>query len=749
MSSIFFSLKANQMRSVFTSSVIKYSSALLLAITCQPLYSSPQNDPHDHRDSDHRRISFKVSSPVEARNHGLDSLRLAILQDGVPLPDQLDAFIKNRKAAIQLGKALFWDMQVGSDSVQACASCHFHAGADNRTVNQLNPNLLTIVDMRNGDIEGYFQAPKNSDVVFHTKEPNRKLSPSDFPFVKVIQDYVLRDDGGIAPARANSNDIASSMGVSLSLFNGVQPGIALEGGTPLLDTIWNINGVTTVRRVEPRNTPSVINAVFNFSNFWDGRANPHFNGQSAFGDQDPFAFVVVNHPQAGLAIQQISLNNASLASQAVAPLTSNFEMSFGSPPQNTTRTLFEIGYKLLRPSPINNQPLVPLGLQHVHPEDSVLGELANKADYRNGHRYWGSRPRGLNTSYKEMIERAFVDVYWDSPVMIPGPNNIAFSHMEANFGLFFGLSVMLYESSLVSDQSPFDQWMETGQFNRGYGKKELAGLNLFVGQAKCIQCHGGPELTNASARENQSGTKTIRAMNMAEGSAFYDSGFYNISVTPTTDDIGRGDRDPFGQPLAHSRQALFHRLDMMTFPFEIIGNATLSANNEDDGMVVCNDISNNEICDHDESIRPGHQRVAVDGAFKTPGLRNSELTGPYFHNGGMSTLRQVVQFYNRGGNFCRLNIKDLHPAIQPLGLSNKQEKQLVAFLVSLTDPRVKYRRAPFDHPELRITKNGLADSIQRAIPAVGAKGSHHGLKTFLRLNPNHAGFTPAGNCSRQ
>src|SRR5262245_54611797 len=56
-----------------------------------------------------------------------------------PLPPDLDNFIKDRQAAIALGKALFWDMQVGSDGVQACASCHFRAGADPRSKNQLNP----------------------------------------------------------------------------------------------------------------------------------------------------------------------------------------------------------------------------------------------------------------------------------------------------------------------------------------------------------------------------------------------------------------------------------------------------------------------------------------------------------------------------------------------------------------------------------------------------------------------------------
>ena len=42
---------------------------------------------------------------------------------------------------LTLGKALFWDLQAGGHGHQACASCHFHAGADTRTVNQLDPGL--------------------------------------------------------------------------------------------------------------------------------------------------------------------------------------------------------------------------------------------------------------------------------------------------------------------------------------------------------------------------------------------------------------------------------------------------------------------------------------------------------------------------------------------------------------------------------------------------------------------------------
>src|SRR5207247_4809080 len=54
-------------------------------------------------------------------------------------PADLANYVKDRAAAVRLGKSLFWDQQAGGDGVQACASCHFNAGADVRTRNSVNP----------------------------------------------------------------------------------------------------------------------------------------------------------------------------------------------------------------------------------------------------------------------------------------------------------------------------------------------------------------------------------------------------------------------------------------------------------------------------------------------------------------------------------------------------------------------------------------------------------------------------------
>src|SRR5205807_9257670 len=56
------------------------------------------------------------------------------------VPSNENDYVRNRQKAAVLGKGLFWEQQVGSDTVHACGSCHAHAGADNRTKNQMNPN---------------------------------------------------------------------------------------------------------------------------------------------------------------------------------------------------------------------------------------------------------------------------------------------------------------------------------------------------------------------------------------------------------------------------------------------------------------------------------------------------------------------------------------------------------------------------------------------------------------------------------
>src|SRR6478672_2114902 len=73
-----------------------------------------------------------------ARGQGPGGNPGSLKRVAVPQPTNLAKYVRDKSALVTLGKALFWDMQAGSDGRQACASCHFHAGADHRAQNQLS-----------------------------------------------------------------------------------------------------------------------------------------------------------------------------------------------------------------------------------------------------------------------------------------------------------------------------------------------------------------------------------------------------------------------------------------------------------------------------------------------------------------------------------------------------------------------------------------------------------------------------------
>ncbi|MCF6355264.1 MAG: hypothetical protein L3J26_09240 [Candidatus Polarisedimenticolaceae bacterium] len=84
---------------------------------------------------------------------------------------------------------------------------------------------------------------------------------------------------------------------------------------------------------------------------------------------------------------------------------------------------------------------------------------------------------------------------------------------------------------------------------------------------------------------------------------------------------------------------------------------------------------------------PGYYNVTMKqadmGKFITPSLRELKYTAPYMHNGMLATLEEVVAFYNAGGGKDRRK----SPLLKPLGLSDDEQRDLVAFLLALSgDP---------------------------------------------------------------
>ncbi|MFL9842864.1 cytochrome-c peroxidase [Flavobacterium rhizosphaerae] len=73
-------------------------------------------------------------------------------------------------------------------------------------------------------------------------------------------------------------------------------------------------------------------------------------------------------------------------------------------------------------------------------------------------------------------------------------------------------------------------------------------------------------------------------------------------------------------------------------------------------------------------------------SFKTSTVRNAEKTAPYFHNGAYKTLEEVIDFYNEGGGAgMGLTVKNQTLAPDKLNLTEKEKKELIAFIKALTD----------------------------------------------------------------
>src|SRR5438876_199371 len=121
------------------------------------------------------------------------------------------------------------------------------------------------------------------------------------------------------------------------------------------------------------------------------------------------------------------------------------------------------------------------------------------------------------------------------------------------------------------------------------------------------------------------------------------------------------------------------------------------------------------------------------GEFRTPSLRNVGLRGPYFHDGHFAALEEVVDFYNRGGDFNAPNVD--HNLIRPLNLSPQQKSDLVAFLRgALTDPRVIAGTAPFDRPTLYSESNRVPQITGSGLPGAGGN-----IPRVIAIEPPLAG----------
>ncbi|WP_027481365.1 cytochrome-c peroxidase [Deinococcus pimensis] len=435
----------------------------------------------------------------------------------VPIPRIQNSTIKNQQAAVRLGKALFWDVQVGSDGKTACASCHAVAGADDRTFNIVNPGP-----------NGIFEA----------------TSGPDQPF-----DFSLDDTPDADPfdhKRPAGDDILGSQGVVQRVFRAV-------GTDPTSDPVdvcdapptTRLGLFGTARQVTGRNSPTVIGAVHNRQQFWDGRAHDVFNGFNPFGVTANADLTSSGYdarrfrPDGNInnidrSAKKFIMAGGSLASQAVGPINNDVEMACEGRRTNGRNGLAE---KLLRRT--------ALARQKVDPKDGVLGTLARS-------------DRGLKVTYRQMIEDAFIGTVSADPLTY--------------FTVVFGEAVDAYESTLVPTDTPFDRYL-AGDLT-AMTDQQKAGYMTFKGRGNCMSCHADSELTDASVRY-----AALHGLVNEDGG---DQGFHRLGVTPAAVDPGRAGAPTGGQTFSMSKAPA----DVGAFKTPALRNVRLTAPYFHDGSAA-------------------------------------------------------------------------------------------------------------------------------------------------------------------
>lgn len=263
----------------------------------------------------------------------------------------------------------------------------------------------------------------------------------------------------------------------------------------------------------------------------------------------------------------------------------------------------------------------------------ALGPLENPLEH-GGNRLQYACVLAGDEQYRQAYQTifaalpAFLDRYCDSDDQKTVDQLLAYQQ-ETVTRIFvnIGKAIAAYERQLLPQPSRFDRYLEALMQDDGetmetaLNADELAGLKLFIGKAQCIRCHNGPLFTNNE--------------------------FHNTGV-PTPDDL----------PVHNGRREGVDKL--LDDEFNCLG--------------FYSDASPDD-CVELRFVKTGPE---LQGAFKTPTLRNVALTAPYMHSGQFATLEEVLQHYNRARP-----VEFGHNELEPLHLSETELDRLNAFLQSL------------------------------------------------------------------
>ena len=196
-----------------------------------------------------------------------------------------------------------------------------------------------------------------------------------------------------------------------------------------------------------------------------------------------------------------------------------------------------------------------------------------------------------------------------------------------------GQAISSYERTLISGGSPFDQWYFAKEENT-ISESAKRGFDLFKGKAQCVVCH------------------TIKE----DHALFTDNKLHNTGI---------------GWELSMRKKPEEEEVQVSPGNYISLKQSAIDAV----GHEPLGDLGFYEIT----------QKPEDRWRYKTPMLRNLTLTAPYMHDGSLSSLNDVVEFYNHGG----FKNETQSPLIKPLKLSKSEVNDLVEFLKSLTGDNVE------------------------------------------------------------
>ncbi len=232
-------------------------------------------------------------------------------------------------------------------------------------------------------------------------------------------------------------------------------------------------------------------------------------------------------------------------------------------------------------------------------------------------------PQAVRQRMETVYSAQYQAAFGVAPTAEPDTNRII-----ANFGK----AIEAYLRTLIKVDAPFDtelvHFIASAQAGQAESDPFYLSMKTFIRTGRCIICHKGPMLSDGS--------------------------FHNLGLaqTPPASDHG-------------------HLTGIPILQADIFNGAGVYSDEPTTGQAKLDSLTT-------------LTNVDLDGAFKTPTLRNVALTAPYFHTGVYNNLGDVVDFYDRAGDPDGTFPGTRAVTLLKLGLSPAEKQSLVDLLMSLT-----------------------------------------------------------------